>query len=48
MTLGGWIALAVAAALVVLLVVMYNRLVGLNQRSRAAWSDIDVSRGSVP
>jgi LemA protein len=42
MTLGGYIVLAVVAVLVVAAVVGYNRLVGLRQRSEAAWSDIDV------
>ncbi|MBI4637356.1 MAG: LemA family protein [Candidatus Rokubacteria bacterium] len=42
MTLGGWIFLAVVALLIVFTIVTYNRLVGLNQRSQEAWSDIDV------
>jgi LemA protein len=42
MTLGGWIFLAILAVVVAFAVVTYNRLVGLRQRSQAAWSDIDV------
>jgi LemA protein len=42
MTLGGWLFLAVLALVVWFAVVTYNRLVGLRQRSEAAWSDIDV------
>jgi LemA protein len=42
MTLGGWIFLAVIALVVWFAVMTYNRLVGLRQRSEAAWSDIDV------
>ena len=42
MTLGGWIFLAVVVAVIVVAVMAYNRLVGLRQRSEAAWSDIDV------
>jgi LemA protein len=42
MTLGGWIFLAVMVAVILFAVVTYNRLVGLRQRSQAAWSDIDV------
>jgi LemA protein len=42
MTLGGWIFLAILALVVGFAVVTYNRLVGLRQRSQAAWSDIDV------
>jgi LemA protein len=42
MTLGGWIFLGVLALVVWFAVVTYNRLVGLRQRSEAAWSDIDV------
>ena len=42
MTLGGGIFLAVLVLGVALTIVTYNRLVGLNQRSQEAWSDIDV------
>jgi len=42
MTLGGYIFLAVLVALTVAVIAGYNRLVGLRQRSEAAWSDIDV------
>ncbi|HEY7363875.1 MAG TPA: LemA family protein [Methylomirabilota bacterium] len=42
MTLGGWAFLAVIALVVWFAVVTYNRLIGLRQRSEAAWSDIDV------
>ncbi|MGH7312546.1 MAG: LemA family protein [Candidatus Rokuibacteriota bacterium] len=42
MTLAGWVFLAVIALVVWFAVVTYNRLVGLRQRSQAAWSDIDV------
>jgi len=42
MTLGGWIFLAVVVAVIAFVVTTYNRLVGLRQRSNAAWSDIDV------
>lgn len=42
MTLGGWVFLAVIALVVGFAVLTYNRLIGLRQRSEAAWSDIDV------
>jgi len=42
MTLGGWILLGIVVVVVWLAVTMYNRLVGLRQRSEGAWSDIDV------
>ena len=42
MTLGGWVFLAVIALVVGFAVMTYNRLIGLRQRSEAAWSDIDV------
>jgi LemA protein len=42
MTPGGWVFLGVVALLVWFAVVAYNRLIGLRQRSEAAWSDIDV------
>jgi LemA protein len=40
-TTGSWIFLGVMAALVVIAIGMYNRLVSLRQHARAAWSDID-------
>jgi len=42
MTFGGTIFLLVLAGLVVAIIVLYNKLVGLRQRSEEAWSDIDV------
>lgn len=42
MTIGGAVFLAALGLVVVLAIVTYNRLVGLDQRSQAAWSDIDV------
>src|SRR5262245_26770355 len=42
MTLSGWVFIAVVAVVVWFSVMTYNRLVGLRQRSEAAWSDIDV------
>ena len=42
MTLGGVIFFVVAALVVAFAVTTYNRLVGLRQRSKEAWSDIDV------
>jgi LemA protein len=42
LTLGGWIFLAVMAGVLVAVIATYNRLVGLRQQTRAAWSDIDV------
>jgi len=42
MTVGGYVFLLVVAVLVVAVIAGYNRLVGLRQRSEAAWSDIDV------
>jgi len=42
MAVTGWIVLLGLAFIVVLVIVTYNRLVGLNQRSQEAWSDIDV------
>src|SRR2546422_7590954 len=42
MTVGGSIFLLVLVGLVVAIVVTYNKLVGLRQRSEEAWSDIDV------
>ena len=37
-----WVVLAIIAAIALLLIAMYNRLVTLRQRVREAWSDIDV------
>jgi LemA protein len=42
MTFGGTIFLLVLAALIVSIIMVYNKLVGLRQRSEEAWSDIDV------
>jgi LemA protein len=42
MTFGGTIFLLVLAVLVVSIIMVYNKLVGLRQRSEEAWSDIDV------
>jgi LemA protein len=42
MRLGGWVFLALVVLLVVFAITLYNRLVGLRQRSEEAWSDIDV------
>src|SRR2546430_8775956 len=42
MTVGGIIFLLVLVGLVVAIVVTYNKLIGLRQRSEEAWSDIDV------
>jgi LemA protein len=42
MTFGGTIFLLVLAALIVAIIIVYNKLVGLRQRSEEAWSDIDV------
>ncbi len=42
MTLGGVIFLALLALLVIFAISLYNRLVGLGQRSEEAWSGIDV------
>jgi LemA protein len=41
-TAGGWIFLALVAVVVVVVIVSYNRLVGLRQQVRGAWADIDV------
>jgi len=38
---GSWMFLIVVAVLVMVVIGMYNRLVSLRQRARAAWSDID-------
>jgi LemA protein len=42
MTLGGVIFLLVLAGLIIATITVYNKLVGLHQRSEEAWSDIDV------
>jgi LemA protein len=42
MTQGGVIFLVLLVLLVVVAIAVYNRLVGLRQRSEEAWSDIDV------
>src|SRR5438552_9469852 len=42
MTVGGIIFLLVLVGVVVAIVVTYNTLIGLRQRSEEAWSDIDV------
>ncbi len=40
--MGGWIVLGVVAAIAVWLIGVYNRLVGLRQRCKQAFADIDV------
>src|SRR5215510_3943336 len=42
MTFGGVVFLLVFAGLVLAIILTYNKLVGLRQRSEEAWSDIDV------
>ena len=42
MSFGGVVFLLLLVALVIAIVVTYNKLVGLRQRSEEAWSDIDV------
>ena len=42
MTLGGILFLLVLVGLIVTIIAVYNKLVGLHQRSEEAWSDIDV------
>jgi len=42
MTFGGVVFLLVFAGLIVAIILTYNKLVGLRQRSEEAWSDIDV------
>jgi LemA protein len=42
MSFGGVVFLLVLVGLVIAIVVTYNKLVGLRQRSEEAWSDIDV------
>ena len=41
LTAGGWLFLAVMAAVVIVVVRLFNRLVSLRQHARGAWSDID-------
>src|SRR5437870_12130670 len=42
MTFGGVVFLLVLVGLIVAIILTYNNLVGLRQRSEEAWSDIDV------
>ena len=42
MTFGGVVFLLVVLGFIVAIVLTYNKLVGLRQRSEEAWSDIDV------
>ena len=42
MSFGGVVFLLLLVALVIAIVVTYNKLVGLRQRSEEAWSDVDV------
>src|SRR5437588_12334795 len=42
MTFGGIVFLLVLVGLIVAIILTYNKLVGLRQRSEEAWSDIDV------
>ena len=42
MTLGLWVLIAILAVLVIWLIAIYNGLVSLRNRSKEAWSDIDV------
>src|SRR5262245_49030902 len=42
MTFGGVVFLLVFAGLVLAIILTYNKLIGLRQRSEEAWSDIDV------
>jgi LemA protein len=42
MSLAFMIFLAVVAAMVIFVIVSYNRLVSLTQRTQSAWSDVDV------
>ncbi len=42
MTFGGVVFLLVLVGLIVAIVLTYNKLIGLRQRSEEAWSDIDV------
>ena len=42
MSLGGVMFLLVLVGLIVAIIIVYNKLVGLHQRSEEAWSDIDV------
>ena len=38
----GWIVVAIIVVVVIFLIMIYNRLVGLSQRTGQAWSDISV------
>ena len=38
----GWIVIGVIAVIVIFLIIVYNRLVSLNQRASQSWSDISV------
>jgi len=38
----GWIILAIVVVVVIVLIMIYNRLVSLNQRATQSWSDISV------
>jgi LemA protein len=42
MTFGGVVFLVILVGLILAIVLTYNKLVGLRQRSEEAWSDIDV------
>ena len=42
MSLAFLIFLAAVAAIVIFVIVSYNRLVSLSQRTQSAWSDVDV------
>ena len=42
MTFGGVVFLLVLVGLIVAIILTYNKLIGLRQRSEEAWSDIDV------
>ena len=42
MSTTGWIVIAIIVVVVIFLIMIYNRLVGLNQRTGQAWSDISV------
>ena len=41
LTISGWIFIAAMAVVVAIVIAIYNRLIGLRQQARAAWSDID-------
>jgi LemA protein len=42
MTFGGVVFLLILIGFIIAIILMYNKLVGLRQRSEEAWSDIDV------